>query len=126
MDKLGVIVHPAETRAEAETCLDRKLDLIVVCYVFDELRPYQFVGRVRHEGVNMRTPIILVRALPVPLGESQEWEIRHAYHSIGVDEFCNYSEMVHEKGTAQADEAFRACALRVVDAAQPQRARRQR
>lgn len=45
----------------------------------------------------------------MPLGESQEWEIRQAYKSIGVDEFLNYSELLQEKGAAEANHALRPC-----------------
>jgi hypothetical protein len=34
-------------------------------------------------------PIMLVRALPVPLGKTQEAEIRDSYEKLGVDEFMN-------------------------------------
>jgi len=111
---LGVNVHGATTTPDAERQLERRLDLIVVCYVFDDLRPYHFIGRIRQEGANTETPIVLVRALPVPLGESQEWEISQAYKSIGVDEFCNYSEMVHDQGTERANEALRKCVSKVL------------
>ena len=46
-------------------------DLIIVCYVFDEVRPFrllQYARNVRPAHV----PTILVRALPVPLGKTQE------------------------------------------------------
>jgi hypothetical protein len=82
--------------------------------VFDDLRPYRFINRIRNESPHARTPLILIRALPVPLGESQEWEIRHAYKSIGVDEFVNYSELVHEKGSSHADHALRDCVSRLL------------
>jgi CheY-like chemotaxis protein len=108
--ELVVEVYGCTTAAEAEKYLGRRFDLILVCYVFDDLRPYHFIDRIRHEGENTRTPIVLVRALPVPLGKSQEWEIATAYKSIGVDEFCNYSELVHEQGAEQADQALRKCA----------------
>jgi CheY-like chemotaxis protein len=97
------------TPEEAGPYLDRELDLILVCYVFDDLHPYKFINRIRNESPHKRTPVVLIRALPVPLGESQEWEIRRAYKSIGVNEFVNYSEMVHEKGSAHADAALREC-----------------
>ena len=111
---LGVDVRGATTTPEAERQLEQTLDLILVCYVFDDLRPYHFISRIRHEGANTETPIVLVRALPVPLGESQEWEISQAYKSIGVDEFCNYSEMVHDQGTEAANESLRRCVSKVL------------
>ena len=105
--ELAVEVYPGINTAEAGAHLERDLDLILVCYVFDDVRPYRFINRIRNESSHVRTPLILVRALPVPLGESQEWEIRQAYKSIGVDEFINYSQLSHQNGAAHADRALR-------------------
>ena len=44
---------------------------------------------VQHEWRRRHVPTILVRALPVLLGKTQEDEIREAYKSLGVDEFLN-------------------------------------
>ena len=114
LSDLRVEVHPGTTIAEAESHLATKLDLILVCYVFDDVHPYRFIGRIRSEGANMGTPVVLVRALPVPLGESQEGEIRRAYQSIGVDEFVNYSQLMHDQGAGVADQALRECVLRLL------------
>ena len=107
-------VRPGRTTAEAESHLATKLDLILVCYVFDELHPYRFIRRIKVGRANSETPLILVRALPVPLGESQEGEIRQAYESIGVDAFINYSRLVEDTGSARADEALRQSILKLV------------
>ena len=114
LGELGVEVRPGTSVSEAEGHLATRFDLILVCYVFDDVHPYRFVGRIRGEGANAYTPVILVRALPVPLGESQEWEIRRAYQSIGVDEFVNYSQLVHDQGEGPANQALRQCVLRVL------------
>jgi CheY-like chemotaxis protein len=111
---LGVQVHPGTTTEDAASHLNADLDLILVCYVFDDVHPYRFINRIRNESPHRHTPVILVRALPVPLGESQEWEIRRAYKSIGVNEFVNYSQLAHDKGTAHADLALRECVSRLV------------
>lgn len=107
LDDVAGDIYLGRTTPEAEAYLAEKLKLIIVCYVFDDVRPYRFVRRARSEGANVTTPILLVRALPVPLGESQEWEIRNSYKSIGVDEFVNYAQLVHQAGAAHADEALR-------------------
>jgi|SRR5690349_3508924 len=114
--ELGVEVQGCTTPGEGEKQLARRFDLILVCYVFDDVHPYHFIGRIRHESANAQTPIVLVRALPVPLGKSQEWEIGTAYKSIGVDEFCNYSDVLHEKGSDQANEMLRQCVSKVLHA----------
>jgi CheY-like chemotaxis protein len=107
--ELAVEVYPGTTSAEAGAHLAGELDLILVCYVFDDVRPYRLINHIRNESPHAQTPLILIRALPVPLGDTQEWEIRQAYKSIGVDEFLNYSQLLQEKGTAEANHALRAC-----------------
>ena len=115
--ELGEIqVHPGVTPEAAASHLEADLDLILVCYVFDDLHPYRFINRIRNESPHKRTPLILIRALPVPLGESQEWEIRRAYKSIGVDEFVNYSQLAHDKGADHANLALRECASKLISA----------
>ena len=112
----NVHVHAGVTPEAAAAHLHGELDVILVCYVFDDLHPYRFINRIRQESPHKRTPLILIRALPVPLGESQEWEIRRAYKSIGVDEFVNYSQLAHDKGSDEADRALRECVSKLISA----------
>ena len=114
--ELAVEVYPGVTTAQAGAHLEKDLDLILVCYVFDDVHPYRFINRIRNESAHGQTPLILVRALPVPLGESQEWEIRQAYKSIGVDEFINYSQLLHQKGAPHANHALRECVSKLLSA----------
>ena len=115
--ELAVEVYPGTTSAEAGAHLAKELDLILICYVFEDVRPYRLINRIRNESPHRQTPLILVRALPVPLGDSQEWEIRQAYKSIGVDDFVNYSQLLSEQGEAQAKRALRESVSRVVSEA---------
>ena len=112
--ELGVEVCAGVTPEAAASHLAADLDLILVCYVFDDLHPYRFINRIRNDSPHKRTPLILIRALPVPLGESQESEIRRAYNSMGVNEFINYSQLAHDKGTAHADVVLRECVSQLV------------
>jgi CheY-like chemotaxis protein len=112
--ELAVEVYVGTTSAEAGAHLAKELDLILVCYVFDDVRPYRLINRIRNESPHGQTPLILVRALPVPLGQSQEWEIRQAYKSIGVDDFVNYSQLLQEQGEAQANRALRESVSRLL------------
>jgi CheY-like chemotaxis protein len=114
--ELGVQVYAGVTPEAAASHLTAELDLILVCYVFDDLHPYRFINRIRNDSPHKRTPLILIRALPVPLGESQESEIRRAYGSIGVNEFVNYSQLAYDKGTAHADLVLCQCVARLVSA----------
>ena len=80
-------------------------DLIVVCYVFDELRPYRFIQHVRSES--RRIPIMLVRAVTVPWGATQESDVRRSYEEMGVDAFLNFSDIANTAGLDAALHEFR-------------------
>jgi PleD family two-component response regulator len=82
-------------------------DLIIVCYAFDEVRPFRLLHYLRHELRRRHVPTILVRALPVPLGKTQEAEIRESYKSLGVDEFFNLQDEKVRQGTEEALRRFR-------------------
>jgi hypothetical protein len=82
-------------------------DLIIVCYAFDEVRPFRLLQYVRNEWRRRHVPTVLVRALPVPLGKTQEAEIRESYKSLGVDEFFNLHDAKVREGSEAALRAFR-------------------
>ena len=50
---------------------------------------------------------ILVRALPVPLGRTQEAEIRESYRTLGVDEFFNWHGLERRHGRSTGLQKFR-------------------
>src|SRR5438270_13803885 len=67
----------AETFEQAVTRLEEcDPAAIVVCYVFDEMRPFRFLQYVRNERRGRHIPTSLVRAVPIGLGRTQEDEIR--------------------------------------------------
>jgi PleD family two-component response regulator len=86
-------------------------DLIIVCYVFDEMRPFRLLHYVRHDWKHPHVPTLLVRALPVALGKSQEEEIRESYKTLGVDDFFNLRDEVVRHGKQAALERLRDCVL---------------
>ena len=80
--------------------------LIIVCYIFDEMRPYRFIQHVR--ATEFRdAPIFLVRAVSVPLGATQESELRRSYTELGVNAFLNFSDLANERGLDVALQEFR-------------------
>ena len=98
----------AETFDEAVATLQElEPDLIIVCYAFDEVRPFRLLHYVRHEWHGENIPRILVRALPIPLGDTQEAQIRESYKTLGVDEFCNLQDQARRDGTEAALREFR-------------------
>jgi CheY-like chemotaxis protein len=80
----GIEVIGAETWEQAvERLRDADPDLVIVCYVFDEMRPFRLLHYLRHEKRG-HVATILVRAVPVSLGTTQEAEIRESYRILGV------------------------------------------
>jgi len=84
--------------------------LVIVCYIFDEMRPYRFVQHVRSSQYG-RAPIFLVRAVTVPLGTTQEADLRRSYTELGVNAFLNFSDLANEQGLDAALQEFRRIAL---------------
>ncbi len=80
---------------------------IVVCYAFDEARPFRLIRYARTDWQGRRLPIVLVRAIHWYLGEAQEAQIRDAYRTLGVEEFFNLSEEVEVHGEEKALQRFR-------------------
>jgi hypothetical protein len=114
--KTGVADHvevlAAETYEAALACLsERQVDLLIVCYIFDDVRPYRLLNRLKELGE--APPAMLVRALPVPLREKEE-EVRTAYAPLGVREFQNFSDQEKIEGTKVALAQFRQLVLRLV------------
>lgn len=98
----------AETFEEAVRLLQREQPAVVlVGYYFDDSRPYRFIKHVRAEPRHARTPILLVRALPIPLGTASEADIREAYAQLGVREFFNLHEEAQRLGAEAARERLR-------------------
>jgi hypothetical protein len=95
-----VQVMAAETYDDALGHLrERRVDLLIVCYIFDDVRPYRLLNHL--QALGERPPAMLVRALPVPLREKEE-DVRAAYAPLGVREFQNFSDQEKREGTKAA------------------------
>jgi PleD family two-component response regulator len=108
-------ISGAETWDQALERLDEQQpQLIIVCYAFDEMRPFRLVHYVRHEwqATRANVPTILVRALPVPLRKTQEDQIRESYKTLGVDEFFNLHDEGERRGSEEALQEFRESVIR--------------
>jgi CheY-like chemotaxis protein len=93
-----------------------KPHLVIVCYIFDEMRPYRFIQHVR-DTESRRTPIFLIRAVTVPLGSTQEADLRQSYTGLGVNEFLNFSDLANERGLDAALKEFRRVVLSLLPTA---------
>jgi CheY-like chemotaxis protein len=97
-----------ETWDDAVSRLEEKeADLLVICYAFDEMRPFRLLQYLRQERPRAHLPTILVRALPVPLGKTQEEQIRESYQNLGVDQFYNLYDEKQREGVEVALRHFR-------------------
>ena len=86
---------------------ENEADLLVICYAFDEMRPFRLLQYLRQERPRAHLPTILVRALPVPLGKTQEEQIRESYQNLGVDQFYNLYDEKQREGVEVALRHFR-------------------
>jgi PleD family two-component response regulator len=104
----AVEVIGAETWEEA---VDRLQEVdpqaIIVCYVFDEMRPFRLLRYLQQERLDRHVPTLLVRAVPVKLGASDEADIAHSYLTLGVDEFINLHDEEQAAGREAALQRFR-------------------
>jgi len=85
-------------------------DVVIVCYIFDEMRPYRFVRHVRSTEYGS-APVLLVRAVSVPLGATHEADLRQSYTELGVSAFLNFSDLANERGLDVALQEFRRVVL---------------
>ena len=97
------------------------IDLLLLCYIFDDVRPYRLLNYLQEHGVAKITTI-LVRALPVPLQESER-QVEEAYQQLGVARFVNLSDAEKREGEI-AVERFGDEVLGLVNGANVTRLRR--
>ena len=86
---------------------ERQPDVVIVCYAFDEMRPFRLLQHLRQESRGAHVPTMLVRALPIPIGEAEEARIREAYTTLGVDQFFNLNDEARRTDRAAALQKFR-------------------
>jgi hypothetical protein len=111
-DHLHVIA--AETYEDALPLLrERQVDLLIVCYIFDGVRPYRLLNHLPE--LEPRPRAMLVRALPVPLRE-EEQSLRASYATLGVGEFQNFSDQERSIGREAALQEFRRIVLGLMHA----------
>ena len=84
-------------------------DLLVVGYFFDNSHPFRLITEAKVRSP--RTPILLVRALPLSLGRTGEADIRAAYRELGVAEFLNFQRDIELLGVEEAQQVFRRLAV---------------
>ena len=75
------------------------------------MRPFRLLQYLRQERPRAHLPTILVRALPVPLGKTQEEQIRESYQNLGVDQFYNLYDEKQREGAEVALRHFREAVL---------------
>ena len=97
------------------------IDLLLLCYVFDDVRPYRLLNYLQEHGV-AKVTTLLVRALPVPLQESER-QVEEAYQQLGVSRFVNLSDAEKREGEI-AVERFGDEVLRLLSGANVTRLRR--
>lgn len=88
-----------------------KPDMVVVCYAFDDVRPFRLLHYMQQEWQAPEVPIMLIRALPVSMGQAAEAQILEAYNSLGVFHFFNLWDQAAQHGMEEALRRFRESVL---------------
>lgn len=101
------VLHCETLDQAVERIKHRDPDLIVVCYLFDEMRPFRLIHYVRSDLQRSDFPIILVQVVDGHLRDTELRQLRDAYQSIGIDGFVNLSEEIALHGEKDALRRFR-------------------
>ena len=108
-------VFQCETLDQAvEHLKQQDVDLIVLCYLFDEMRPFRLIHHVRNEIRRRDLPILLVQPVNWKLDDAQSKQMTDAYESIGIDGFVDLCEDARPRGDEQAFQAFRTSVSRLL------------
>ena len=101
------VLHCETLDQAVEQIKHRDPDLIVVCYLFDEMRPFRLIHYVRSDLQRSDFTIILVHVVDGHLRDTELRQLRDAYRSIGIDGFVNLSEEIELHGEKDALRRFR-------------------
>lgn len=85
---------------------------VVVCYLFDEMRPFRLLHYLRYEWQRKTLPVILVRAVAVDFGATEDEQVREAYEALGVADFFNLADVATHNGEREALDRFRRLVMR--------------
>jgi hypothetical protein len=72
-----------------------------------QIRPFRILNYVREELRGAHIPTMLVRALPVPIGETEEARIRESYTTLRVDALFNLHDEARRTDRRAALHKFR-------------------
>lgn len=81
---------------------DEKPSLVILGYVFDQMRPFRFVHHLRSDGGSQEVPIIMVQIHDWRFDALQEQQMREGYRSLGVERFFNFSKEAGARGAEAA------------------------
>ena len=84
---------------------------IVVCTLFDEMRPFRLIHHVRSELDRADLPILLVQIVEGQLGGALVKQMSEAYGSIGANGFINLREDAEAYGAEKALQRLRASVI---------------
>lgn len=89
-------------------------ELIVLCYLFDEMRPFRLVHHVRNDLRRADLPILLVQPVDWHLDDAQIKQMSDAYESIGINGFVNFHEDVQTYGEKKTLQRFRTLVMNLL------------
>jgi hypothetical protein len=107
-----VQILPCETLDQAVERIRREdPHFIVVCTLFDEMRPFRLIHHVRSELDKPDLPIMLVQIVEAHLGSTLVKQMSDAYGSIGANGFIDLREEAEAYGAERALQRFRASVI---------------
>jgi hypothetical protein len=101
------VLHCETLEQAIERIAAEKVHLIVLCYLFDDLRPFRLIHHVRNDLGRPDVPILLVRAVDWQLDEAQLRQMTRAYEGIGIDGFVDLCAEAQAHGDEAALQRFR-------------------
>lgn len=98
----------------AERLKHESPDVIVLCYLFDEMRPFRLIHHVRNDLRRRDLPILLVQPVDWNLDDAQTRQMTDAYESIGINGFVDLCEDVKASGDEEPLQRFRTLVSRLL------------
>lgn len=99
------VVEASEYEAAVHAIREEAPNLVIVGYHFDELRPYRLIQHIRKDLANP-PPILMVQALPVERGKTEDSDVREAYNTLGVRQFVALQDLFERHGDNEAPREF--------------------
>ena len=97
-DGEATVLVATDAEAALQLCAEHPPDVVLVSYLFDELRPYRVVRTLREDPCSSNAAIVLFRFLPLRSLRFDEDEVRQAYEDLGCTTCVDCYPELEERG----------------------------